>query len=219
MSDEKPTTVEEDMQALYKKVMDVENRYYQEVVITGVTGECPYGHREGEVFRLTNINHDCICGALYKAIHPSVLTLHYGGSIPWEKSQDAFQGICPEMQVKVEGKRVETGDLGTVFKTRTDIKNMTGKGFPAIDRYRAFIEISDIAGSCGWGHKKGERLELDPFNGGGVCGFLYAHIHQYLNMYYAGAEFPWEEEGSHIMHSMCPDTYNQVSFRLILEKR
>ena len=26
------------------------NRYYSEVVITKVSGECPYGHKEGEVF-------------------------------------------------------------------------------------------------------------------------------------------------------------------------
>ncbi len=219
MSDQEETTVDQDLQALTKKVMDVENRYYQQVTITRLKGDCPYDHAEGDTFQVTNINHDCMCGGLYKAIHPSISTLHYGGSVPWEGSPDSFRGICPEMKVEVKGQRIETGDLSTVFKTRTDMKTMTGKGFHAVDQYRAFVEVRDIQGFCGWGHKQGDLLEIDPFNAGQVCGMLYAKLYEYLNLYFSGAEFPWEEDNSHILHSSCPDPYNMVSFRLIMKNR
>jgi len=34
--------------------------------------------------------------------------------------------------------------------------------------------------------------------------------------FYPGASFPWAEE--HEMISVCPDSYNQTSFRLVIEK-
>ncbi len=45
-------------------VIEGANRYYQEVTITSVTGECPYGHKEGDQFKITSMNSDGICGAL-----------------------------------------------------------------------------------------------------------------------------------------------------------
>ena len=44
------------------------NRYHQEVTITKVTGECPYGHKEGEKYRVTVSNSDGLCGSLFQAI-------------------------------------------------------------------------------------------------------------------------------------------------------
>jgi len=72
------------------KILKGENRYYQEVTITKVTGECPYGHKEGEQYRATALNSDGLCGSLYKAIHASLVTLHYGGSLLWEKIRIAL---------------------------------------------------------------------------------------------------------------------------------
>ena len=37
-----------------RKITEAENRYYQEITITNVQGECPYGHVAGDVFRVTN---------------------------------------------------------------------------------------------------------------------------------------------------------------------
>jgi uncharacterized repeat protein (TIGR04076 family) len=54
------------------------NRYYQEVTITSIAGECPYGHREGDQFKITSMNSDGICGALLKSIFFQIVTLHHG---------------------------------------------------------------------------------------------------------------------------------------------
>ena len=91
-----------------RKITEAENRYYQEITITNVQGGCPYGHVAGDVFRVTNCNNDGLCGALYKAIHSQIITMHYGGSLPWEETPDTFRGLCPEMgKVRVSVKRIE----------------------------------------------------------------------------------------------------------------
>jgi uncharacterized repeat protein (TIGR04076 family) len=217
MTEEKQSNNQINHKDFVTHIINTENRYYQEVTIAKITGECPYGHKEGEKYKVTNCNNDNLCGALYKAIHASIVTLHYGGGLPWEKSPDTFKGICPEMRVQIEVRRFEKEDFN-LLKTQTHTRDMTGKGFPALDKYRAFIEIIDIANNCAWGHKEGQRFEVDPFNVGGVCGFLYSHVYQFMNLYFAGAGLPWERE-EHIMHTSCPDTFNQTSFRLVMEER
>ena len=95
---------------------------------------------------------------------------------------------------------------------------MTRKGFQGMDTYRLIIEITDVANECAWGHSAGERYEVDPFNTGGVCGYLYARIYDFINLYNSGVSPPWEFEKNTIM-SACPDSYNLVSFQLIRELR
>ncbi len=201
-----------------RKIIEAENRYCQEITITDVQGECPYGHVKGDVFRVTNCNNDGLCGALYKAIHSQIITLHYGGSLPWEKTPDEFRGLCPEMgKVSVSVKRIEKEDF-TFFKTLPPPRDMTQKGFRGIDKYRLVIEITGLENECAWGHSPGERFEVDPFNTGGVCGYLYSRIYDFINLYNSGANLPWEFEENTIM-SACPDSYNLISFRLIRESR
>jgi len=199
------------------EIAKIVNRYYQEVAITKISGTCPYGHKEGEKFRVTSVNHDGLCGALYQALHPHIVSLHYGGGVPWEKNPDIFTGICPETgRVQVEVKRLEKEP--TYFKTSPKSRLMTGKGFPSLDTYRVFVEILGIANKCMWGHKEGERFEVDPFNVGGVCGFLYWEAYHFVNLLFTGGSLPWEGE-ENVVHGACPDLYNQVSFRLVREKR
>ena len=54
------------------KVLKEENRYYQDVTVTRVNGNCPYGHREGDMFKVTTMNSDSICGSLLKNIFHSI---------------------------------------------------------------------------------------------------------------------------------------------------
>ena len=143
MSDEKlKGTLYDDKEAV-KYFRDFENRYYQQVTVTGVTGQCPYGHTEGEQYRVSNCNNDGLCGALYTSIHHSIVTLHYWGSLPWSKNPDTYLGMCPEMKVQVEIRRMEQEERN-LLKTKAQPRNMVGKGFPVIDKYRAFIEIMDV---------------------------------------------------------------------------
>jgi uncharacterized repeat protein (TIGR04076 family) len=201
-----------------KKFIEAENRYYQKVTIVKVRGECPYGHKQGEIYRVTNCNNDGLCGSLYKAMHSSIITLHYGGGLPWESNPDTYLSLCPEAgKVQVEVKRMKKKDF-TFLKTKTQTINMTGKGFPGLDKYRVFIEIIDVAKECAWGHKAGQMFEVDPFNVGGVCGYLYSKAYDFINLYFAGGNLPWEMEENTI-YSICPDSYNQTSFRLFRKER
>ena len=210
-------TLYEDHDAV-KRFRDFENRYRQEVSITKVTKKCPYGHTEGEKYKVSNCNYDGLCGALYASLHSSIVTLHYWGHLPWSEEPDTYRSMCPEMKVQVEVKRMEQ-EKRTFLKTQAQIRKMIGKGFPAIDKYRAFIEILDVDKVCTWGHKEGQRFEIDPFNVGGVCGFLYSKVYPYLNVLLAGVTPPWIPEGERVMSQVCPDTYNQTSYRLIVEER
>jgi uncharacterized repeat protein (TIGR04076 family) len=200
------------------KILKGENCYYQEVTITGITGDCPYGHREGEKYKVTALNSDGLCGSLYKTIHASITALHYGGSILWEKDKDAFTGICPEMgRVQVKVKRFEQ-EKPVIVKTRPPMKDMTGKAFPAIDNYRVFVEVLDIARKCYWGHGVGQKFEVDPFNVGVTCGLLYSQLYPFIQTLLSGATPAWAG-AEHSITAVCPDPYDQLSFRLFLEKR
>jgi len=200
------------------KILKGENRYYQEVTITKVTGVCPYGHKEGEKYRVTALNSDGLCGSLFKAIHTSIVTLHYGGYLLWEKSPDTFKGLCPETgKVQVEVKRFEQ-KKPTRLKTRPSFKDMTGRGFPTLDKYRVMVEVLDIAKMCYWGHKVGDRFEVDPFNVGEACGFLYGQFYHFISTLLAGATPAWATQ-EHSVTAVCPDPYDQLSFRLSLEER
>jgi len=204
--------------SLVAKILKGENRYYQEVTITTVEGECPYGHKEGEIFKVTALNSDGLCGSLFKAIHAPIVTLHYGGSLLWEKDPDCFRGVCPEREkVRVEVRRLEQ-KKPVRLKTKPPFKNMTGKEFPALDKYRVMVEVLDIAHRCYWGHRVGDRFEVDPFNVGGACGFLYGQLYHFISTLLTGATPAWASQ-EHTVTAVCPDTYDQLSFRMVLEER
>jgi uncharacterized repeat protein (TIGR04076 family) len=195
------------------------NRYYEEVTIIKVTGECPFGHKEGEKYKTTASNSDGLCGALYHAIHPCIVTLEYGGEILWGDKAGGVRALCPEAEkVQVQIKRFENENLDRHVKTNPSFRDMTGKGFPEIDNYRVFLEILNIEKSCLWGQKKGERYEIDPFNVGGICGNLYWVVYSFNQMLLTGGGMPWEGD-KNIVHGTCPDPFNLVSYRLTREER
>ncbi len=199
-------------------VLQAENRFYQEVTVTGVSGVCPYGHRQGDVFQVTCMNSGGICGALLKSIFFQITTLHYGGRILWETDQDITQGCCPEAgRVQVAIKRVARQEK-TLLKTQWQFKNMTGKGYPALDRHRIFVEVHDIAVNCYWGHKVGDVFEVDPFNVGGACTFLYAQLYPYMHILLSGVSPPWAFDEKTILGE-CPDTYDRLAYRLFVKER
>jgi uncharacterized repeat protein (TIGR04076 family) len=218
MNEKKDLTEQTFEDDIVQQFIESENRYRQEATITKVEGSCPFGHNEGEKFQVTNCNNDGLCGALYKSIHSQLVTMHYGGSIPWAKDPNGFEGLCPEMgKVQVSVKRFEKDNF-KLFKTRWQPRDMTGKGFRGLDEYKLIIEVTDVANRCAWGNRAGKRYEVDPFNTGGACGYMYARYYDFITLYSAGGSVPWEFEKDTLM-SVCPDSYNQVSYRLIREKR
>jgi len=199
-------------------VLQAENRFYQEVTVTAVSGVCPYGHRPGDVFQVTCMNSGGICGALLKSIFFEITTLHYGGRILWENAPDITQGCCPEGgRVRVAIKRVARQDK-TLLKTPWQFKDMTGRGYPALDRYRLFVEVHDIAVNCYWGHKVGDVFEVDPFNVNGACTFLYTQLYPYMHILLSGAAPPWAFDEKTIIGE-CPDTYDRLAYRLFIKER
>jgi uncharacterized repeat protein (TIGR04076 family) len=207
----------EAMQDYLDKIRREAYRYFEEVTVTRINGACPYGHKEGDSFRVTNMNADSMCGSLYQAIHTNLVTLHYGGTLPWETDPATFNGVCHEGRVRVAVKRGEL-PKPTVLRTDNVFVDMTGKGFAGHDTYRIFLETISVANNCTWGHCEGQKVELDAFNIGKVCGFLYWEIYQYVNLLLSGGHAAWEADPD-IMHGCCPDPFNQVTYRLIREKR
>jgi len=200
-----------------KEVINAINRYYQEVTITGVSGDCPYGHKEGEKFRTTAMNHDCLCGSLYQTIHHPLFTQEYGGKLLWENTNGLFSSSCPEAgKVKVQVRRIKQ-EKPVHVRTKTEIKDMTDK-YPVLKKYKLFIEIISIQHLCMWGHKEGERFEVDPFNMGKCCGSLYTSAYPFIHLLLTGGSLPWEGSDATV-HGTCPDPYDLVAYRLVREER
>jgi len=201
-----------------KTVLAGINSQYEDVIITKVNGNCPFGHTMGEKHTITSMNTDGLCGSLFANIVSSVFTTHYGGGLPWEKETGVFRGLCPEKGiVEVEVRRIKKRDAN-VLKTKNEPKQVTGIGFEAIDQYRLYLEILGIERHCTYGHVAGQRVEVDPFNTGNICGFLYWSAYRFINLLLKGGSLPWEAE-PHIIHGVCPDPYNVTTFRLTRENR
>ena len=178
--EEKDTS--QDLTEYTERVLKLEHRYYQEVTVTAVNGKCPYGHRVGDIFKVTAMNSDGICGSLLQGIFSPIVSLHYGGSLLWEKQPGTFFGRCLEGgTVEVAVKRVEQKEP-VLLQTPLTLKDMRGKGFPLLDQYRLMVEVRDIVVRCTWGHKIGDVFEVDPFNVGGACCFLYTQLYPYLQV-------------------------------------
>ena len=65
MSQQKdPFEVEMTSDEVADVVKDI-NRFYSEITIVKVNGECPYGHKGGEQYMTTGMNHAGICGGLW----------------------------------------------------------------------------------------------------------------------------------------------------------
>ena len=212
-----PSSREDFLKEVRKRVDDSQN-WFQEVTITKVSGECPYGHKEGEIYKISDTHFGGLCGSLYRSIHDAVLVTHYNGVLPWEKKEGEFSGVCPEMEkVKVSVKKVSKENLSPSI-VKPSYRDMTGKGFSYLDKYRIFVEINDIARHCNWGHKKSQRIEIDPFNAWKVCSRLYANAYNAMIVILSEQKLHWQSDDDRVQMT-CPDTYNITTFTLVRENR
>jgi len=78
--------------------------------------------------------------------------------------------------------------------------------------YRVLGTIKAVKGSCAFGHKVGDQLELSSHNTGGLCGFLYHAIFPELLMLEFGGSFPWGDPD--VIDRDCVDKSNQVTIEL-----
>ena len=201
-----------------ESVIKGENRYCQHAVVTNVKGTCPFGHKKGDTFTLTALHAGGMCGALLTSIMQPIVTLHYGGELVWADSKDNFNGSCPENGcVTVEVQRQENKS-GKMITEEFPYRDMTDKGYPGIDRYRVFVEVEHIEGNCMWGHKVGDRIEIDPFNVNSMCSLFYNQLYPYLHVLLAGKTPAWATQPNS-MGGECPDIFNRLSFRMSIEPR
>ncbi len=131
------------------------------------------------------MNSDGLCGGMYQAVHSQIVICHHDGEIQWGKEPGSHSGICPEGVVHLDVKR-KAKENRSFFRTGTKIVEMTSKGFSGIDNFRIYLEVISIANNCVWGHREGERLELDVFNVGTCFGFMYRGIYHYMTLLLSG---------------------------------
>ena len=74
-------------------------------------------------------------------------------------------------------------------------------------------EIISIKGSCGWGHKVGDKFEISCHDTAGLCGFFYHSLFPTLQMMQFGGATPWARD-KNVAELECPDRQNSVKIRL-----
>lgn len=78
--------------------------------------------------------------------------------------------------------------------------------------YRVIGTIKSVKGSCSWGHKPGDKLELSGHNTGGLCGFFYHDIFPAITMLQFGGQYPWGDPDR--VEVECMDRHNAVTIEL-----
>ncbi len=76
--------------------------------------------------------------------------------------------------------------------------------------------IKAVKGSCSFGHKAGDKLEISGYSPGGLCGFFYHDIFPYIVMLQFGGSFPWGDQD--VLELECMDRTNAVTLELRREK-
>lgn len=75
-------------------------------------------------------------------------------------------------------------------------------------------EILSVKGTCGWGHKAGDRLALSAHDTAGLCGFFYHDLFPYIVMLQFGGGFPAAWGDPEVIDFRCMDKANEVAMRL-----
>ena len=83
--------------------------------------------------------------------------------------------------------------------------------------YKVEATIITVQGSCGAGHKSGDRFEISCHNPGGCCGFFYHDIFPSLQTFQFGGNLPWW--AGDVIQLQCPDPKNVVTLQLERSER
>ena len=69
-----------------------------EVIATVVSqkGTCVAGHKVGEAFPIGDKTPHGMCSWAFYTVFPSVITLQYNGSFPWELDPETAIVACPD---------------------------------------------------------------------------------------------------------------------------
>ena len=84
------------------------------------------------------------------------------------------------------------------------------------------IEITVVSqkGTCGAGHKVGDKWTVNIHTPGGICISAYEAMESNINVLKFGGSYPWSNEKD-VTRVVCPDPQNPVVFevRRIKKKR
>ena len=77
------------------------------------------------------------------------------------------------------------------------------------------IEITVVSqkGSCGAGHKVGDKWMVKVHTPGGICISAYEAMESNINVLKFGGSYPWSQEKD-VTRAVCPDPENPVIFEL-----
>ena len=77
------------------------------------------------------------------------------------------------------------------------------------------VEITVISqkGTCGAGHKVGDKWIVSAHSPGGICLSAYRIMEAYSDVLKYGGTFPWQEDPD-VTRAICPDPANPVVFEI-----
>jgi len=75
--------------------------------ITGVKGECSWGHKVGDEFEISCHNTANLCGFFYHDAFPAISMLQFGGGYPWGNKDVVTVECCDRYNlVTMELRRI-----------------------------------------------------------------------------------------------------------------
>ena len=80
--------------------------------------------------------------------------------------------------------------------------------------HRVVGTITGVKGTCSWGHKVGDKLELSLHNTANLCGSFYHDAFPYIIMLQFGGGFPPQWGAPDVLELECMDRYNAVKMEL-----
>jgi uncharacterized repeat protein (TIGR04076 family) len=77
------------------------------------------------------------------------------------------------------------------------------------------IEVTVVSqkGTCGAGHKVGDRWVVGHTTPGGICLSAYPALQPTIDVLKYGGAFPWDKDPD-VSQAVCPDSANPVVFQL-----
>jgi uncharacterized repeat protein (TIGR04076 family) len=81
------------------------------------------------------------------------------------------------------------------------------------ETYDVEITVVSQKGTCGAGHKVGDKWVIAGATPGGICLSAYPIMERSISVLKYGGTFPWSKDPD-ICGAVCPDSDNPVAFRL-----
>jgi len=180
----------------------------------------------GDTFKVTAMNSDASAASLLQGIFSPIVSLHYGGLLSGRSSRapstvaalKAGRWSCrKEVEQKERGNLLQTP---FAFKTTARIKGHRARFLLCWISKAVWWKSVTLHSAMHLGHKIGNVFEVDPFNVGGACCFLYTQFYHYIHVLLSGINARLGNRTTFEVNGECPDTYDaRLPNKLYLVKR